>query len=71
MCVCLYIVESHRCTASWKVKEGIRTVSLRHLVQHRQELDGMSRLVEKRRDERRGEERKGGRREERDLIIIM
>ena len=53
-CVCV----SHRCTASWKVEESIRTMSLRHLVQHRQELDSMSRL-ERRGEERRGEERKG------------
>ena len=58
MCVIVF-GRSHRCTASWEVEEGIRTVSLRHLVQHRQELDCMSWLEEKRREERRGEERRG------------
>lgn len=40
--MCLCIDQTHRCTAPRKVEEGVRTVSLRHLVQHRQELDSMS-----------------------------
>ncbi len=59
VCVCVCIGQSHRCTASWKVEEGIRTMSLRHLVQHRQELDSMSWLEERRVEERRGKERGG------------
>ena len=56
---CVFLIgQSHRCTASWEVEEGIRTVSLRHLVQHRQQLDRVSWLQE-RGEERRGEERRG------------
>lgn len=35
---------SHRCTASWEVEEGIWAMSLRHLVQDRQQLDCVPRL---------------------------
>lgn len=58
VCACRYWVRSHRCAASWEVEEGIRTVSLRHLVQHRQKLDSMSWLEERKRKKKRREGRR-------------
>lgn len=57
--VCMHIGQTHCCTASWKVEEGIRTMSLWHLVQHRQKLDGMSWL------KKRGKTKRG------DMRVIM
>lgn len=58
--MCAHVgIGSHRCAASWEVEEGIRTVSLRHLVQHRQKLNSMSWLEERKRKKKRREERRG------------
>lgn len=46
---------AHRCTASWEVEEGIWAMSLRHLVQDRQQLDCVPRL-QKDQGQKEGEE---------------
>lgn len=38
---------AYRCTASREVEERVRAVPLRHLIEHRQQLDGMPRLPRK------------------------
>ncbi len=39
---------SHRSTLPWEAEKGIWAISLSHALQHGQQLDGMRRLIDKR-----------------------
>lgn len=70
VCARLRFGQTHCCTASWKVEEGVRTMSLRHLVQHWQKLDSMPWLQKKRQRKKRTDEgRKHRRRGESDFEV--